>query len=128
MKHLTALTIKFVLAAVVTDIILGMYSDLSIRQILLVSLAITAITYPIGDLLTLYLFNNTVAAVADAGLCWMILYLANYMWPDRDVPLLTALAAAAVIGIGEVFLHMYVENNILRRGTEDRDADIIREG
>lgn len=128
MKHLTALTIKFVLAAVVTDIILGMYSDLSIRQILLVSLAITAITYPIGDLLILYLFNNTVAAVADAGLCWMILYLSNYMWPDRDVPLLTALAAAAVIGIGEVFLHMYVENNILRRGTEDRGADIIREG
>jgi hypothetical protein len=128
MKHLTALTIKFVLAAVVSDIILGMYSDLSIRQILLVSLAITAITYPIGDLLILYLFNNTVAAVADAGLCWMILYLSNYMWPDRDVPLLTALAAAAVIGIGEVFLHMYVENNILRRGTEDRGADIIREG
>jgi len=128
MKHLTALTIKFVLAAVVSDIILGMYSDLSIRQILLVSLAITAITYPIGDLLILYLFNNTVAAVADAGLCWMILYLSNYMWPDRDVPLLTALAAAAVIGIGEVFLHMYVENNILRRGTEGRGADIIREG
>lgn len=126
MKHLTALVVKFVLTAVVTEIILGMYSDLSIREILLVSLAITAITYLISDLLILYVFNNTVAAVADAGLCWMIIYLGNYMWPGRDIPLLSALAAAAVIGIGEVFLHMYVETNILHRTPEDRDADIIR--
>jgi hypothetical protein len=127
MKHLTALVIKFVLAAVVTEIILGLYSDLSLREILLVSLAITVITYLIADLLILYVFNNTVAAVADAGLCWMIIYLANYMWPARDVPLLAGLAAAAVIGIGEVFLHIYIENNILHHGPKDRDAGIIRD-
>ncbi|HWQ73718.1 MAG TPA: DUF2512 family protein [Syntrophomonas sp.] len=126
MKHLTVLVIKFVLAAVVTEIILGMYSNLSIREILLVSLAITVITYLIGDLLILYVFNNTVAAVADAGLCWLIIYLSNYMWPGRDVPLLSALSAAVVIGVGEVFLHMYVENNILHHGPDDRDADVIR--
>lgn len=126
MNHLITLVIKYVMIAVVSEIVLGVYSNLSIKEILLLSLAVTVITYLIGDLLILYVFNNSVAAVADAGLCWMIIYLANYMWPARDVPLLTALAAAAVIGVGEVFLHIYVEKNILHHGPKDRDADIIK--
>jgi hypothetical protein len=105
---MTALVMKFAMTAVVTQIVLGLYTNLRIVQILLVALAITGITYLIGDLLILSVFNNTVAAVADAGMCWLIIYLSGYIWPDRIVPLLSALSAAVIIGIGEVLLHLYI--------------------
>lgn len=108
MRHLTALVMKFAMTAVVTQIVLGLYTNLRIEQILLVALAITAITYLIGDLLILSVFNNTVAAVADAGMCWLIIYLSGYIWPDRTVPLLSALSAAVIIGIGEILFHSYI--------------------
>ncbi|HYE67280.1 MAG TPA: DUF2512 family protein [Anaerovoracaceae bacterium] len=126
MKHITALVIKFVIITVVSEIILGIFTNLSIGEILLVSLTITVITYIIGDLLILSVFNNTVAAVGDAGLCWLIIYLSNYVWPIRSVSLLSALSAAVIIGIGEIFLHMYIEENILHQTPKDRDASIIR--
>ncbi len=126
MKHMTALVIKFIIVAVVSEIILGIYTNLSIRQILLVSLVITAVTYVIVDMLILSVFNNTIAAVADAGLCWLIIYLCNYIWPARDISLLSALSAAVVIGIGEIFLHIYIEKNILHQTPKDPNAGIVR--
>lgn len=132
MKHVMALVIKFILAAVVSEIILGIFTDLSPGEILAVSLIITAVTYPVGDLLILSVFNNTVAAVADAGMCWLVIYLGNYFWPARNVPLLGALSAAVIIGIGEIFFHMYLEKQILHRTQKDagvpkgRDASIIK--
>jgi len=126
MKHMTALVIKFVIVTVVSELILGIFTNLSIGEILLVSLTITVVTYIIGDLLILFVFNNTVAAVGDAGLCWLIIYLSNYVWPIRSVSLLSALSASVIIGIGEIFLHMYIEENILHYTPKDRDASIIR--
>ena len=115
MKHIIALTVKFVMTAVVAEIILGLYSNLSMREILLISLAITGITYLIGDLLILYVLSNAAAAVGDAGMCWLIIYLSNYIWPDRTVSLISALAAAVIIGIGEIFIHAYVEKYIFKK-------------
>lgn len=126
MKHINALVVKFVMVAVISELVLGVFTNLSIRQILLISLVITAATYLIADLLTLFLFNNTTAAVADAGMCWLIIYLANYVWPARTVPLLSALSAAVIIAIGEVFLHIYIEKNILQQTPKDRYASILR--
>lgn len=117
MKHLAALIIKFAMTAVAAQIVLGIYTNLQTSQILLVALTITVITYLIGDLLILSVFNNTVAAVADAGMCWLIIYLGGYVWPDRTVPLLSALSAAGIIGIGEIFLHAYIgrKSIVMRR-------------
>jgi hypothetical protein len=108
MRHLTALVMKYAMTAVVTQIVLGIFTNLRIVQILLIALVITVITYLIGDLLILSVFNNTVAAIADAGMCWLIIYLSGYVWPDRTVPLLSALSAAVIIGIGEILLHLYI--------------------
>lgn len=114
-----ALVMKFILAAAVSEIILGIFTNLNAGEILIISLVITAATYLIGDLLILSVFNNTIAAVADAGMCWLIIYLGNYFWPARNIPLLGALSAAVVIGIGEIFFHMYMEKRILRQAPKD---------
>ncbi len=124
MKHVTALAVKFIIIAVVLQIILGLYTNLAVQQILIMSLAVTAATYLTGDLLILYVFDNATAAVADAGMCWLIVYLGNYIWPAGNISLISALTAAAVTGIGEVFLHRYVEDYILHTVPDDPDADI----
>lgn len=121
MKHMAALALKFIVAAAVMEILLGMYSNLDSRQILLLCFAFTAVAYLIGDLVILYVFNNTIAAVADAGLCWLIVYLGNYIWPDANIPLISALSAAVIIGIGEIVLHPAIEKNILHRIPGDPD-------
>ena len=123
---MTALVIKFIIAAVVSEIVLGIYTNLNAGQILLISLVITAVTYLIGDLLILSVFNNTTAAVADAALCWLIIYLGNYFWPAGNVSLLGALSAAVIIGIGEIFLHKYIEKNILHQTPRDPNAGVVR--
>ena len=125
MKHGIAVILKFMIVAVVSEIILGIFTDMEAGNILLVSLVITLIAYPIADLLILYVFNNTTAAVADAGMCWLMIYLCSYVWPEGNVSLLDALSAAAVIGIGEIFLHKYIENNILNRTPTDPDSDSL---
>jgi hypothetical protein len=126
MNHINTLVIKYVVTALISEIVLGTFTDLSITEILLTSLVITVITYLIGDLLILSVFNNTIAAVADAGMCWLIIYLCNYVWPIRNISLLSALSAAVIIGIGEIFIHMYIEKNILQQTPKDRDASIIK--
>lgn len=126
MKHMNALIFKFVMVAVISEVILGTYTNLDVRQILLVSFVITAATYLIGDLLILSVFNSTIAAVADAGMCWLIIYLGNYVWPARTIPLLSALSAAVVIAIGEIILHIYIEKNILLQPSKGPHTNAVR--
>jgi Na+/melibiose symporter-like transporter len=118
------LVVKFITASVISLFILGVYTNLNTGQILLLSFAVTVITYLIGDLLILPLFNNTTAAVADAGMSWLILYLASYIWPAGNVSLLSALTAAAIIGVGEIFLHGYMEAYVLHCDSEDSNTRI----
>lgn len=126
MRHLTALVMKLAMTVVVTQIVLGIFTNLRTAEILLVALAITGITYLIGDLLILYVLDNAVAAVGDAGMCWLIIYLGNYIWPERTVSLMSALAAAVIIGIGEIFIHMYVEKYIFKKIAPVGDSIIIK--
>lgn len=112
MKHVYALLIKFIMVAVVLEIILGVMTDLAFTEILYVSVAVTVLAYVIGDLLILAASNNTVATLADAGLALFIIYMFNYIWPARTISFTDALVAAVVIGVGEWFFHKYVAKNV----------------
>ncbi len=115
MKHISFLAVKCLVISAVSLIVLGIYTDLDMQQILALSLAVVVTSYLIGDLLILSVFNNTVAAVADAGLAWLLLYLGNYIWTDSHISLISSLTAAAIIGIGEILLHPLMENNLPAR-------------
>lgn len=121
MKHVYALLIKFVMVAVVLEVILSMLTDLTFSEILYVSATVTVLAYVIGDLLILAASNNTIATIADAGLAAFIIYMFNYIWELREISLSDALIAAVVIGIGEWFFHKYVAKNVF----PDHKADKI---
>lgn len=112
MKHVTAILIKFVMVAVVLEIVLNLLSNLTFGSILIIAVAVTALAYIIGDIIILPITNNITATIADIGLALVTIYMFNLIWTARVVYFLDAFAAAVAIGVGEWFFHKYVLNNV----------------
>ncbi|KZL91780.1 DUF2512 family protein [Clostridium magnum] len=118
MKHITALLIKFVMTAIVLEIVLYMLTELRFTSILYIAAAVTILAYIIGDLLILRATNNTVATIADVGLALATIYMFNFLWNATTISFTNALICAVVIGVGELFFHKYVSNNVLEKSKE----------
>jgi len=108
MKHLTAILIKFVMIAVVLEIVLNILTDLSFGNILLISAAVTVIAYVIGDLMVLPASNNTTATIGDFGLALITIYLFNYFIRGAEISIWDAGIAALALAAGEWFFHKFV--------------------
>jgi hypothetical protein len=119
MRHITALLIKFVMTAFVLEIVLLLLTDLTFGSILWISLVLTVVAYIIGDNIILPAINNMVATIADIGLAVIVIYLFNYVWDTTDIPFLSALVAAAVIGVGEWFFHKFIDRKV-----DDNEIDM----
>lgn len=119
MKHFTALLIKFVMVTLILEIILNMLTELTLTEILYISVAVTVLAYIIGDLLILPASNNIVATLADIGQALATIYMFNYLWGTRYISLYDALVSAVVIGVGEWFFHIYVKEQLIPSIKED---------
>jgi hypothetical protein len=119
MKHFIALLIKFIMVTLILEIILNMLTEHTIIEILYISVSVTVFTYIIGDLLILLASNNTVATLADFALTLAIIYIFNYLWNTRYISLYDAVVSATVIGVGEWFFHIYVDERVLLSPNED---------
>lgn len=118
-KHLVPIFIKFIMTAIVLEIVLLLFSDLSFLNILGLSLILTLIAYIIGDMVILPITNNAVATVVDIGLTLAIIYLFNYLWNTGNIPFFSAIIAGAMIGGGEWFFHKIVD-----RSVDSEESDI----
>ncbi len=112
MKHISAILVKFVMTAVILEIVLLLLSDASFSGILLIALAVTAIGYLIGDMIILGATNNIVATIADMGLSLVTIYLFNFFWVRDTIPFLSAVVAGVAIGVGEWFYHKIIDRRI----------------
>lgn len=119
MRHITALLIKFVMVAIVLETVLNILTDLTFGDILYISGTVTILAYIIGDILILSMSNNTIATISDIGLALFTIYMFNYIWSIHMISYTDATIAALVLGVGELFFHKYVEDNVLRRPHED---------
>lgn len=118
MKHIAALLIKFVMVAVVLEIIFSILTTLTFASILYIAAAVTIIAYIIGDLLILPASNNTIASMSDVALALATMYMFNYIWSTTQIHFVSALIAAVIIGVGEWFFHKYVSNSVLKKGRD----------
>lgn len=112
MKHIYALLIKFLMVTVVLGIVLSLMTNLNINEILNISVAVTLISYVIGDLYVLSASNNTFATTIDVVLAIVTIYTFNYIWNIREISFADALVSAVVLGIGEWVFHKYVVRNV----------------
>lgn len=112
-KHLISIIIKFAMIAVVLELVLGVMTNLTFRDILLIALAVTGLAYLIGDLMILPASNNTMATIGDIGLAAVTIWLFNFVFDYAEISVTDALAAAVVIGLGEWIFHKFIHRAVL---------------
>ena len=112
LRHISALIVKYVMTAIILEIVLLLLSSVSFSGILLIALAVTAISYMIGDMLVLSATNNLVATLADIVLAFITIYLFNFIWSRGDIPFMSALIASVAIGFGEWFFHKIIDRSM----------------
>ena len=112
MKHVYAFIIKYLMVAVVLEVLMYLLTDLSFREILVVSLAVTLVSYLIGDLLILAVSNNFVATLSDMVLAILTIYVFNFVTNFGTVNFIDALVCAVVLAVVEWIFHRYMERAI----------------
>jgi hypothetical protein len=113
MKHIGAILLKYVMVAVILEIVLGWMTDNSFTDILVISAAVTVVSYLIGDMLIFAKSNNTIATIFNSAVTLIILLLFNYARGYDDISFPTAVFATVVIAVGEAFFHKFEEKSIL---------------
>lgn len=122
MRHLLALGIKFVMVTVVLLIVLTWIFDVPFVDTLLISLALTALSYAMGDIM-IFLnagkpenqsTRNTIATFADFVTAFLVIWLIGWLLTGQNIEMVTpALISALVISAGEWFFHVYVDQSVV---------------
>ena len=124
MKHIVALLIKYTAITAVLLIILGIFQDISIPRILLISLFLTGAAYLIGDLFVLPKYGNMIATIADFGLSFFGIWFLTYLLTNSDFTRnigFSSFIAALIIGGIEVFFHIYMKKVVLHEEDKSRE-------
>ncbi|MEK4916140.1 YndM family protein [Bacillus sp. FSL E2-8887] len=128
MKHIVALLIKYTAISAVLLMILGIFQGISIPRILFISLLITGLSYLIGDLFILPKYGNMVATIADFGLSfvgvWALTYFLTNINLTRNIGA-SAFFAALLIGVAEIFFHIYMKKVVLHANEGSRESTTI---
>lgn len=122
MRHLLALAIKFVMVTIVLLVVLTIGFNVSFVDTLLISLALTALSYAMGDIM-IFLnagkpenqsTRNTVATFVDFVMAFMTIWLIGWLLTGQNFEMVTpALLSALVISGGEWFFHLYVDRSVV---------------
>ncbi|MBO1624983.1 YndM family protein [Bacillus arachidis] len=128
MKHIVALLIKYTAISAVLLMILGIFQGVSIPRILLISLLITGTAYLTGDLFVLPRYGNMVATIADFGLSFLGIWVLTYLLTDNNFArniVASSFWAAFLIGVIEVFFHIYMKKLVLYEDNDSRKSTNI---
>ncbi|MFI8709459.1 YndM family protein [Bacillus sp. NPDC077411] len=128
MKHIVALLIKYTAISAVLLMILGIFQNISIPRILLISLLITGSAYLIGDLFVLPKYGNMVATIADFGLSFLGIWVLTYLLTDNNFArniVASSFWSALLIGVIEVFFHIYMKKAVLYENNDSRESTNI---
>ncbi|EJR93989.1 YndM family protein [Bacillus mycoides] len=128
MKHIVALLIKYTAISAVLLMIIGIFQGISIPRILFISLLITGVAYLIGDLFILPKYGNMVATIADLGLSfvgiWALTHFLTNINLTRNIGA-SAFFAALLIGVAEIFFHIYMKKVVLHANEDSRESTTI---
>lgn len=122
MHHVKALALKFLVIAFTIYTIYGIFANTGWLRLFWISLAVTGISYLIGDMLILRKFGNVTATISDFGLVFFSLFLLGGLFLGANVPLLTtSILAAFFISCCEPLIHGYVVNHFSTDSYERKD-------
>jgi hypothetical protein len=118
MRHIVSIFIKLMMTAAVLEITVGLFSDLSIGSIFLISSVLTAVSYAVGDLLILRLFKNFAATLADIGIALLLIALLDSTLYGNRLSFLHEMVAALCVGASEFIFHRFFAKRVLKRNRD----------
>lgn len=113
MKHIEAILMKFAMSFAVVFLILGLIYGVSVFDIFVISLVITAIGYA-GDMIIFPRTSNKMATGGDLVLAFLIVWLlGEFLIENPDFSILVAsIYTAILIAAGEWFYHIYLKKRL----------------
>jgi ABC-type Mn2+/Zn2+ transport system permease subunit len=103
------LILKIILVFVSAWVAYGLIEDNGLLWIFITSLAISLLTFLIGDILILPRYGNMSAAVADAVLAALIAWIIDILTINFYITWISSLTFVVLIFIIEMVLHRYLE-------------------
>jgi uncharacterized protein (DUF2062 family) len=122
MKHVKAFAIKFMATFVLLYLVLGGVQGITFGDVFLMSLLLGAASYLLGDLFLLKRTSSTVAALADLGLAFILIYFMSGGMSEGGPYLIRSVLAALAIMVFELFFHQYVIQKVLPNRRKARRA------
>jgi len=123
MKHVKALSIKFLIVGVVIFSILSIFESATIMDMLSISLLVTGLAYVIGDLFILPRFGNAVATIADFGLVGLSVWTLSVMFIGTGPGWVPSFSASFFISLSEILFHAYMKEKIIVK--EKRENNVV---
>lgn len=108
-RHVTALVIKLVMIAIISIVLLPLFSQINAGQAFGIALVLTVLAYLAGDLWILHRYGNAVATVSDVVLAALVIGIADLMLHNAITVTTTGwIVVLALIAFGEWFFHKYL--------------------
>jgi len=118
MEHVRAIAIKLLMIGVIMLAVLTLFGGVDAVTSVYIAIVTTIAAYIIGDLLTLPTFGNLTASIADGIIAFLVAWLTPFVVPGLFISLGLAIAAGALVGVGEWFFHKYFRRTVL---TEEKN-------
>ncbi|MGG5252422.1 YndM family protein [Neobacillus sp. SM06] len=123
MRHLGILLVKFVSCLIAFSVGLDLFFNADVTDIVTFSLAVTIISYLIGDRILLPRIGQSNALVADFFLVYLSVWLfGSVLLPDGYLQIAWGSIISAVILTGaEAFVHWFLVNRLVADRDERRN-------
>ncbi|MFJ7827384.1 YndM family protein [Psychrobacillus sp. NPDC096623] len=110
--YMKAFLMKFVMITLVLWVVLGIFYDVSIPDILVTSVVLSVVGY-VGDIFILPKIGNVWATISDFVLAYAVIYFLGSTIYEQPMALgSAAFISALLLMIGELYLHRYMHTNI----------------
>lgn len=104
---MNGLLLKLMINAAVIVPFLLLFSDASLGAAAATTLALALITYIVGDQMLLRMTSNTAAAVADAGIAYLLLWAATAV-ANWNIDFAELVTVTILYGFVEVMFHRHL--------------------
>jgi hypothetical protein len=123
LRHVIAFSIKFLSTLFVLGIILGLFFNYSILDVLTISIVLSTAGYVLGDLYLYRRSNNLTATLADFGMTFLVVWFMSVNLTYEDDLLTATLLAATGVTVYEYFYHRIVPRDTRRRHENNKNQD-----
>lgn len=108
-RHATALLIKFIMIAIISIVLLPLFSQINATQAFVIALVLTIVAYFVGDLWILHRYGNISATISDVVIAALVIGIADQILHNTMTITATGwIVVLALIGFGEWYFHKYL--------------------